>query len=127
MKLDSIASDEAHNLNTGYAQCAALTDVQKIAFVSGQIPLRPDGSLPVSFAEQADQAWANVKAQLEAAGMGMDNIVKHTTYLSDRKYKVENRAARLKALGDHAPALTVVIAGIFDDDWLLEVEAVAAS
>ena len=57
----------------------------------------------------------------------MANIIKHTTYLSDRKYKVENRAARLKALGDHAPALTVVIAGIFDDDWLLEIEAVAAS
>jgi 2-iminobutanoate/2-iminopropanoate deaminase len=29
-------------------------------------------------------------------------------------------------LGSHSPALTVIIAGIFDEQWLLEIEAVAA-
>ncbi len=29
-------------------------------------------------------------------------------------------------LGTHSPALTVIITGIFDEKWLLEIEAVAA-
>jgi 2-iminobutanoate/2-iminopropanoate deaminase len=51
--------------------------------------------------------------------------VKVTIFLSDRKYALENRQARQDALGSHAPALTVVIAGIFDEAWLLEIEAIA--
>ena len=42
-----------------------------------------------------------------------------------QKYALENRQARQEALGDHAPALTVIIAGIFDEAWLLEIKAIA--
>jgi 2-iminobutanoate/2-iminopropanoate deaminase len=52
--------------------------------------------------------------------------VKITTYLSDRSYGRENRDIRREILGDLAPASTVIIAGIFDDRWLLEIEAIAA-
>jgi hypothetical protein len=34
---------------------------------------------------------------------------------------------RQEILGDRSPALTIVIAGIFDSAWLLEIEAVAAA
>jgi hypothetical protein len=37
-----------------------------------------------------------------------------------------NREIRQEGLGAHSPALTVIIAGIFDEQWLLEIEAVAA-
>jgi enamine deaminase RidA (YjgF/YER057c/UK114 family) len=57
--------------------------------------------------------------------MTVENLVKVTIFLSDRRYALENRQARQAALGDHAPALTVIIAGIFDESWLLEIEAVA--
>ena len=53
------------------------------------------------------------------------NVVKITTYLSDRSYAQENRNIRREVLGDRAPANTVIIAGIFDDQWLLEIEAIA--
>jgi 2-iminobutanoate/2-iminopropanoate deaminase len=33
---------------------------------------------------------------------------------------------RREVLGTHAPALTVIITGIYDPRWLLEIEAVAA-
>jgi hypothetical protein len=59
------------------------------------------------------------------ADMTIGNLVKVTIFLSDRKYALENRQARQEALGDHAPALTVIIAGIFDEAWLLETEAIA--
>ncbi|MEM6934035.1 MAG: RidA family protein [Pseudomonadota bacterium] len=126
MKLDLISSPEAHDLKSGYAQCVAVSGHRRTVYVSGQIPVRPDGSVPETFAEQAAQAWANVEAQLRAAGLGIPNIVRHTTYLSDRKYRSENSAVRREVLGDHTPALTVIIAGIFDEAWLLEIEAVAA-
>lgn len=126
MTIDYISSPEAHDLKSGYAQCVAVSNPSRTVYVSGQIPVRPDGSLPESFTEQAEQAWANVEAQLKAAGLGMSNIVRHTTYLSDRKYRTENSAARRKVFGENGPALTVIIAGIFDEAWLLEIEAVAA-
>ncbi len=126
MTLEQISSTEAHDLKSGYAQCVAVSGHSRTLYVSGQIPLRPDGTLPETFTEQAEQAWANVEAQLKAAGMGMGNIVRHTTYLADRKYRAENSAVRRRLLGEEGPALTVIIAGIFDEAWLLEIEAVAA-
>ena len=50
-----------------------------------------------------------------------------TTFLSDRRYGAENRAVRELVLGDHAPALTVIITGILDEAWLVEIEAIAAA
>jgi 2-iminobutanoate/2-iminopropanoate deaminase len=126
MTIDHITSAEAYNLNSGYAQCVAVSGDARTVYISGQIPVRPDGTVPQTFVAQAEQAWANVEAQLEAAGLGMGDIVRHTTYLADRTYRAENSAVRRKVLGEHGPALTVIIAGIFDEAWLLEIEAVAA-
>jgi len=62
-----------------------------------------------------------------AAGMSVTNLVKVTMFLSSREYAVANREARQRALGEHAPALTVIMAGIFDEEWLLEIQAFAAA
>ena len=80
---------------------------------------------PADVTGQARQAWANFAAQLAAADMMLDDLVKVTIFLSDRQYITENRAVRQEVLGDRAPALTVIITGIFDESWLLEIEAVA--
>lgn len=110
----------------GYAQAALVGEAREWLFVSGQIPETADGHVPATFEEQADLAWSNVRAQLEAVDMGIENLVKVTTYLSSRQFNIENRHARQRALGRHTPALTVIITGIFDERWLLEIEAVAA-
>ncbi|MGW4411966.1 RidA family protein [Nonomuraea sp. NPDC004702] len=75
---------------------------------------------------QCRQVWANLAAALAHHGMGLSDLVKVTTFLSDRAYQEENSAIRREVLGEHAPALTVIITGIYDEAWLLEVEAVAA-
>ena len=59
--------------------------------------------------------------------MTLDNLVKVTTFLSDRRSALENRAVRLEVLEGRQPALTVIITGIFDESWLVEIEAVAAA
>jgi enamine deaminase RidA (YjgF/YER057c/UK114 family) len=111
----------------GYAGLCEVTGAQRLAFVSGQIPADIDGKVPDDFLSQARLAWANVEAQLRAAGMTLDNLVKVTTFLSDRQYNLQNRQVRQEVLGDRTPALTVIITGIFDSAWLLEIEAIAAA
>ena len=126
MEIEQVNAADAYSLNSGYSQAVAVSEHKRTVYVSGQIPLRKDGTVPDTFAEQAEQVWANIEAQLKAAGMGLHNIVRHTTYLSDRTYRAENSEVRRKVLQEHQPALTVIIAGIFDEAWLLEIEAVAA-
>ena len=127
MKTRSLSASDAPQPAGGYAQVCEVTGPNRWAFVSGQIPEAVDGWVPTDFAAQARLVWDNIAAQLRAVDMTLANIVKVTIFLSDRKFSVENRTVRNEALGDLAPALTVIITGIFDSAWLLEIEAVAAA
>jgi len=98
-----------------------------LLFVSGQIPESADGTLPAEFADQAMIAWHNLEQVLAEGGMTLQNLVKVTIFLSDREYRDENTRVREKVLGDHRPAITVIVTGIYDSRWLLEIEAVAAA
>jgi 2-iminobutanoate/2-iminopropanoate deaminase len=109
----------------GYSQAVEVIDVRRTLYISGQIPVDKDGSVPGAFGEQCAVAWGNLEAQLSAAGMTLDNLVKVTTYLADRRLADENGAVRRRVLGDLRPALTVVISEIFDTSWLVELEAIA--
>jgi len=109
-----------------YAQAIDLTGFNRLLIVSGQVPVRIDGQVPPDFDSQCRLAWENVFAQLRAAGMGIGNLVKVTVFLSDRRYTAELRSIRQEVLGTHLVAATVIITGIFDEKWLLEIEAMAA-
>jgi 2-iminobutanoate/2-iminopropanoate deaminase len=126
MKRDVFNAKNAPQPRGGYAQAVRLEDFQRLLLVSGQIPADSDDVVPAGFEAQARQVWLNVDAQLKAAGMTKADIVKVTTYLADRHHTSANREIRSEYLGNLAPAMTVVIAGIFDGAWLLEVEVVAA-
>ncbi|TCO32892.1 enamine deaminase RidA (YjgF/YER057c/UK114 family) [Kribbella steppae] len=110
----------------GYRHSYEIAAPARTVYVSGQIPVAPDGTLAQGFAEQCRQVWANVAAALAHHGMDLSDLVKVTTFLSDRAYRAQNSAIRREVLGDHAPALTVIITGIYDEAWLLEIEAIAA-
>ncbi len=53
--------------------------------------------------DQARLAWRNLDAQLKAAEMGLDNLVKVTIFLSDRRYALENRRAPAGNIGRKKP------------------------
>ena len=108
-----------------YVQALEVTGATRRVYVSGQAPVAPDGTLPGTFRGQAEVVWNNILAQLRAAEMGPENIVKATTFLTDRDHRAENRDIRMEMLGGHTFALTVVLAGMFEDGWLLEIEATA--
>ncbi|HXC09412.1 MAG TPA: RidA family protein [Steroidobacteraceae bacterium] len=127
MKVNIINASSAPQPAGGYSQALEIVGAQRLLFISGQIPEGVAGGIPPDFPAQARLAWRNVLAQLEAAGMSMANLVKVTVFLSSREFAIPNREIRREVLGSHSPALTVIIAGIFDDRWLLEIEAVAAA
>ncbi|BAL76494.1 RidA family protein [Bradyrhizobium cosmicum] len=110
----------------GYSMGLELTQHRRLLFISGQVPERADGSVPEGFEAQCEQAWRNVREVLAAAGLGVAHLVKVTTFLTDRSQVVANRAIRRAMLGDHQPALTVVVVETVDSKWLLEIEAIAA-
>jgi 2-iminobutanoate/2-iminopropanoate deaminase len=122
-----LTGDGSPPVEGAYPQAVEVTGPNRWLYLSGQIPVGPDGSLADDFVGQCEQVWTNLETQLSAAGMTLDNLVKVTTFLSDRAWALENREVRLRRLAGRQPALTVIIAGIFDAAWLVEIEAVAAA
>jgi enamine deaminase RidA (YjgF/YER057c/UK114 family) len=111
----------------GYAQAFAVPSGTGLLFVSGQPPVDSEGVAPFGFEAQCRQAWRNVLTVLRTADLDVTALVKVTTYLSDRKYADQNSQVRREVLGLHRPALTVIVADIFDGGWLIEIEAIAAT
>ena len=110
-----------------YTQGLEVQAGARLLFVSGQIPVRPDGTVPDGFEAQCHAVWDNVLAVLASAGMGPEHLVKVTTYLTSRDQAEINGQVRRDRLGAARPALTVVIVQTFAPEWLLEIEAVAAA
>ncbi|UPJ65762.1 RidA family protein [Bradyrhizobium sp. 191] len=110
----------------GYCMGLEVTQHRRLLFISGQVPEKSDGTVPDGFEAQCEQAWRNIREVLAAAGLGVEHLVKVTTFLTDRSQVVTNRAIRRAMLGEHQPALTVVVVETVDSKWLLEIEAIAA-
>ena len=117
---------EIRPTEVSYSQALEITGFKRLLFVSGQLPQCEECVLPKDFDGQCRRAWANVERQLEAAGMTLANLVKVTTYLSERRLRKRNYEIRHEVLGEHAPALTVIIADLYEEGWMVEIEAIAA-
>jgi 2-iminobutanoate/2-iminopropanoate deaminase len=115
-----------HAPSGGYSMGLEVGQHRRLLFISGQVPERPDGSVPEGFEAQCEQAWRNVIEVLASAGLEVEHLVKINTFLTDRSQLAANRAIRRDMLRGHEPANTVMIAETVDGKWLLEIEAIAA-
>ena len=96
-------------------------------YIAGQIGVNPDGSISDSAEEQADRAWQNIVAILADAGMGVEDLVRMTTYITRVEDAPAIRTVRTKYLGDYRPASTLlVVAALAQPEYVFELEAVAA-
>lgn len=105
-----------------------LGDGLKRVVISGQVGIRPDGSVAEGLGPQADQAWANLLACLASEGLAIDDLVKVSTFctVTDPDAIGAVREARSRALGDVAPSATyLAVAGLASPDYLVEIEAEA--
>ncbi len=96
-------------------------------FVSGQLALRPDHAEIVgdSIGEQTEQVFANLRAILEAAGSGLDRVVKTTVYLADLGDFAAMNEVYARHVGDVPPARATVEVAALPSGAKVEIEAVA--
>jgi len=110
-----------------YSHTAVVQGGSELVFVSGQVGMRADGSVPSSFAEQVELTFQNLKACLAAHGLGADAIVKLGVFLVPGQDFQVLRAARERYFGAHRPTSTsVFVAQLASPQFLVEIEAIAA-
>lgn len=96
-------------------------------FASGQIPIDPLTGQFVSggVEEQTEQVLKNLTAVLEAAGSGLDKVVKTTVFLADMKDFAAMNEVYGRFFTSEAPARATVAAAGLPRDARVEIEAVA--
>jgi enamine deaminase RidA (YjgF/YER057c/UK114 family) len=110
-----------------YTQAIEVTGATRTLYLSGQVGVAADGSIPETAEAQATLAWRNLQAQLRAAGMGVENLVKITTIVRDPSDVAAVRAGRSTVLGMHRPASTLIVGGLSNPAWKVEVEGIAVA
>lgn len=98
-----------------------------LVFVSGQLALRPgDKELSGgSIEEQTEQVLANLGAILEAAGSGLDRLVKTTVFLQDLGDFQGMNSVYATRVGETPPARSTVEVAKLPSGALVEIEAIA--
>lgn len=83
-------------------------------FMSGQIALRPDGTLVEGDVRaQAEQVMANMRGVLESAGLTFDHLVKTTIFLSSMDHFATVNEVYGAVFSGQPPARsTVAVAGL---------------
>lgn len=125
--IEPIDPPELPESTSAYTHGVAVDDARRLVFVSGQPPWQRDAAPPAAFEDQCRLAWHNVERVLNHAGLGLTDLTKVTIYLADRQYRGANSRIRAEVLGDHRPALTIIITGIYSEEWLLEIEGIAVA
>jgi 2-iminobutanoate/2-iminopropanoate deaminase len=98
-------------------------------FVSGQLALRPDHGEIVgdSIEEQTEQVFANLRAILEAAGSGLDRLVKTTVYLADLDDFAGMNEVYARQVGEVPPARATIEVSALPSGAKVEIEAIATA
>ena len=109
-----------------YSHTAVVPEGMELVFVAGQVGMRPDGSVPDDFAEQAELTFVNLRACLAAHGLGVEAVVKVGVFVLPQQDFQLLRAVREKHFGKHRPtSTTIYVPQLAAPKLLLEVEAIA--
>ena len=121
-------------IQTGMAPAAigpysqAIDSGAGIVFVSGQLPIDPaTGAFPEGgIKEQTRQSLANAKAILEAAGLGLGNVVKTTVFLADMGDFAAMNEVYAQFFTAPFPARRAVAVKTLPKGAMVEIECIAA-
>ena len=128
---EAVATQAAPAAIGPYSQAMTLRSAagdrgMEMIFASGQLGLNPDtGKLQEGIEAQTRQALANLAAVLEAAGAGMDDVVKTTIFLVDLGEFATVNAIYGTAFGDAPPARSTVQVAALPLGGFVEIEAIA--
>ncbi|MGC5626666.1 RidA family protein [Georgenia sp. Z1344] len=110
-----------------HSQGALVLGAGRLAFVSGQVGVRPDATIGADLAEQTFIAFENVARVLAEADLGMTDVASLRIYLTSHDAIPTFTETARGCLGGHRPASTLlVVEHLASPALLVQVEAVAA-
>lgn len=125
--MSSLTPVRASNLPAPVGPYSPAMAFDRLVFVSGQGGVDPaTGAIAPDVEAQTEQCLKNVQTILEAAGSGLQHVLRCGVFLLDMaEFKNMNRVyARM--FGDHRPARTTVqVAGLPGEGLRVEIDAVA--
>jgi enamine deaminase RidA (YjgF/YER057c/UK114 family) len=129
MSIKRLNPDSLHK-NPAFTQVATVDSPAKFIYVGGQNAVNAEGKIVGrDIASQAEQAYKNVIAALEAAGATLADVFKMNVYIVQGQSLQDAYAAAQKVQKVGAPPPTVsvlMVAGLANPEFLIEVEAIAA-
>jgi|NOAtaT_7_FD_contig_101_707438_length_6114_multi_4_in_0_out_0_6 2-iminobutanoate/2-iminopropanoate deaminase len=98
----------------------------RMLFLSGQIPLRADGSMVSgTITEETHQVFENIRTILASQGADVSSIVKTTVFLKNMGDFTEMNAVYAEQMGQHRPARSAVEVARLPKDARVEIEVIA--
>ena len=118
-----ISSGSPFEATIGFSRAVAVGDR---VLVAGTAPVWPDGSVDPDPFAQARRCLAIIEEALIEAGAGLSDVVRTRIFLVDADDAGDVSVAHGQAFGEVRPAATmVVVAGLLDPRWRVEIEAEA--
>ena len=110
-----------------YSHQIEITGSERMLILSGQIGMREDGTLPDDALEQIEVALENIIRNLQAANMGVKDLVKLTYYLVGEIDTAKRRELVAAKLQGHKPCSTLLyVARLATPDLRVEIDAWAS-
>jgi enamine deaminase RidA (YjgF/YER057c/UK114 family) len=110
-----------------YHHLVEVEGASRLLFVSGQLGIGRDGTVPEAVDEQARLAFAAIDACLAVAGLGREHVVRLSVFLTEAEYRADYMRVRDAWVADPPPASTLlVVKALALPACKVEVEAIAA-
>jgi len=111
-----------------YSHAVEVPAGHRLVLCSGQLSITLDDHIPETAEAQTELCFANVSAILEAAGMGLADIVRINAYVTDRAHLPGYMKVRDRLFSDPAPASTLmIVSGFAREAFKVEIEVIAAA
>jgi enamine deaminase RidA (YjgF/YER057c/UK114 family) len=123
MQRERIRSGSPFESTIGFSRAVRAGDR---VLVSGTGPIWPDGTCPDDAGEQARRCFEIIAVALAEAGTDLTAVVRTRMFLTDVSVADAGGAVHGEVFADVRPAATmVVVAGLLDPRWKVEIEAEA--
>lgn len=121
--MDFVQTDKAPQSIGPYSQAVKNGG---LVYTSGQIALTPEGVMLEGDVEaQAKQVLTNLSHVLEAAGSGLDQVIKTTIFIADMDDFAKINAIYESFFGSHKPARSTVAVKTLPKNALVEIDCIA--
>lgn len=112
----------SEDLNHPYSEAI---EVGGLALLSGCLPVTEDGTLVTGGREALDAALDTVGRRLKTLGLGLENVVKLTYYVTDIALRDHANHQYIDTWAQPRPARTVIAVAALPYDADVEIDAIA--